>query len=64
MNEGLGTASTPEREVTHQERIASVESLTNGSEAYPILPREAWKSKLTFLKAILRAKRALDQIEK
>lgn len=64
MNERFATASAPDRELARQERIASFESSKDGSEEPPILPREAWKSQLAFLKAILIAKRALDQIEK
>jgi hypothetical protein len=57
MNENFSPVSEPEM-------IASLESSKDGSEEFPILPREAWKSKLAYLKAILKAKQALDRIEK
>lgn len=57
MNENFSPASEPKK-------IASFESSKDGSEESPILPREAWKSKLAYLKAVLKAKQALDRIEK
>ncbi|MEB3179154.1 MAG: hypothetical protein VKL59_09020 [Nostocaceae cyanobacterium] len=30
----------------------------------PLLPRSPWKSQVAFLKALFRAKKALDRIEK
>lgn len=36
---------------------------THIESAPPLLPRSAWNSQVTFLRAIFRAKRALDRIE-
>ena len=36
----------------------------NDNSQIPILPRSAWSSELAFLKAMLKAKQALDKKEK
>lgn len=36
----------------------------NDNSQIPILPRSAWSSELAFLKAMLKAKQALDRREK
>jgi len=36
--------------------------LSDGS--YPLLPRRAWNSHLAYLRAIFKAKKALDRIER
>lgn len=36
----------------------------NDNSQIPILPRRAWSSELAFLKAMLKAKQALDKKEK
>ncbi len=53
-NEVLNTTDT-------QARIDSFEPSKDEFENHPILPRVAWSSQLAFLKAILRAKQALDK---
>jgi len=40
------------------------ESSKNVSQEHPTLPRSAWESKLMFFKALLKAKQALDRMEK
>ncbi len=37
---------------------------SNDNSQIPILPRSAWSSELAFLKAMLKAKQALDRREK
>jgi hypothetical protein len=37
---------------------------SNDNFQIPILPRSAWSSELAFLKAMLKAKQALDRREK
>ena len=37
---------------------------SNDNSQLPILPRSAWSSELAFLKAMLKAKQALDKKEK
>jgi hypothetical protein len=39
-------------------------NLFNDNSQIPILPRSAWSSELAFLKALLKAKIALDKREK
>ena len=41
----------------------SVELINDESEAMPLLPRQTWNSQLAFLKAILKAKQALERAE-
>jgi hypothetical protein len=43
------------------------EVLDNGNtqqETFPLLPRQAWNSQLAYLKQMLKAKQALDRVEK
>jgi hypothetical protein len=47
-----------------QAKNADFDSSNAGFEKPPLLPRNAWKSQLAFLKAILKAKQALDRREK
>lgn len=39
-------------------------SKTQVDSRSPLLPRSAWNSQLTYLKAVFKAKKALDRIEK
>jgi hypothetical protein len=41
----------------------SVELIQDESEEMPLLPRQTWNSQLAFLKAILKAKQALERAE-
>lgn len=34
---------------------------TTDFESFPLLPRSAWNSQLTYLKVLLKAKQALDK---
>lgn len=44
--------------------VEPVNSLKEEAKELSILPRQAWTNQLAFLKAILRAKLALERIEK
>jgi hypothetical protein len=44
--------------------VEPVNSFTEEAKELSILPRQAWTNRLVFLKTILRAKLALDRIEK
>ncbi|MFH7028988.1 MAG: hypothetical protein ACHBN1_27245 [Heteroscytonema crispum UTEX LB 1556] len=47
-----------------QEETTDVESSKDGLEKIPVLPRSAWNSQLGYLKAVLKAKQALDKRER
>jgi hypothetical protein len=42
----------------------SEDNTTIADSQEPLLPRSAWNSELAYLRAIFRAKKALDRIEK
>jgi len=44
--------------------LSSENSQTPTPPSPPLFPRSAWSNKLAFLRVILKAKRALDRIEK
>lgn len=62
-NKEFSTVSSLERELASQEKIADFASSNNSFEKSFILPREAWISRLAFLREILKAKQALDRIK-
>jgi len=42
----------------------NIEANTNELEQIPLLPRSAWNSQLGYLKALFKAKQALDKRQK
>jgi hypothetical protein len=49
--------------INPDEKPVDVDPL-NDESSFPLLPRQAWRSQLAYLKAILKAKQALDRSEK
>jgi hypothetical protein len=47
---------------TTQEKTTYLDSSKDESEKIPLLPRSAWNSQLAHLKAVLKAKQALDKV--
>jgi hypothetical protein len=45
-------------------KLSVDDSQTVGETLPPLLPRSAWNSQVEFLKALFRAKKSLDRIEK
>lgn len=47
-----------------EENPTVTDSKTQVTSRAPLLPRSAWNSHLAYLKAVFKAKKALDRIEK
>jgi hypothetical protein len=47
--------------LTHPDFITMNENINRPE---PILPRSAWESQIAYLRAVFRAKKALDEIER
>lgn len=47
--------------VNIQEETANSKSLEDGPEKVSLLPRSAWKSQVTYLKVLLKAKQSLNK---
>lgn len=69
VNKTSDSTISGRKDSVHYERTGSFELSKDGFEGQsdtqpPLLPRQAWKSQLAFLKVLFRAKQALDQAEK
>lgn len=64
----MATGSRLKETLLSDNKTDSLEPSVNNSQTQvdslpPLLPRSAWNSQVSFLRAIFRAKRALDRIE-
>ena len=60
----MSSESTSLKNVVPDESLELSSDQSQIQPSPPLLPRSAWNNKLAFLRVLLKAKRALDRIEK